>query len=357
MENQYSEENIKVISLDEAIRLRPGMYVGDINTKGFTNLVKEILVDLKVLFEYDCAKIKLVSAYSGKIKIEGIKKPIDTKWIYYQNLGVYKIPMDRLLVVELQILKVLSTDFTLRFKDFEQVYQKGKLVKGSEDKKEINSSTLELEFTLDKQIWGNDFEFNVNYISQQIQEFAFLNKEIKFKLNYLVNNQKNKSVFYFKNGLKDKLDIEVLKGHGGIYLEMNIEMKTEIFELETVFAFYEYNVNESILKSYINKEYTSENGTHVTAVLKGIHDGFIKYIQTSDLDKDIKISKQKTLKNIIAFINLDSSIACWAGSTKQKLTNKEIIKPIANHISNLVFEKMESDKEIANDIIDKFKVG
>lgn len=348
MKNQYSEKDVQILSLDESIRKRPRMYVGSTDTKGFTNIVKGILGNFKVLFEYDYVEIELLSNCSSKIRIEGIKKIIDTDW---RRLKVTAIDF----LLEFNVLKTLSTDFTIRLNDFEQIYQKGKLVKGSEDKMEINSSTLEFEFILDKQIWGEDFELNVNYIHQQIQEFAFLNKEIKFKLNYLVDKEENKSIFYFKNGLKDKIDIEILKGRGK-YLEMNIEMKAEYFDLETVFAFLKYDVDESILKSYVNKEYMHENGTHVTAVLKGIYNGLIKYVQKYDLDKDVKISKQKIIKNIIIFINLNTPIACFSGSTKQKLVNKEIIKPIADHISNLVFEKMESNKEIANDIIDKFKV-
>lgn len=356
MENQYSAENIQVIPLDISIRKRPAMFVGQMNTNGFVNILKGIIQDFFFLLEFNVVFIELANTNSVKIKIEGIKREIDKDLIYYQSAKQNEERIGKLFLLELQVLKALSADSMICSKDFEQVYKYGKLIKDTKEVKNISSSTLEFEFILDKQIWADDFEFNVNYIHQQIRDFAFLNKEIKFKLNYLVDNEENKSIFYFKNGLKDKVDIEILKGHGGSHFQMDIEMKTENFELQTAFSFRGYSVDEPVSKSYVNKAYTSENGTHFEALLKGITYGVMAYLQKHNLTGNHRISEKGMCENIIAFINIDMKTANFTGCVKNKLDNVEIIEPITKHISNLVFEKMESNKEAAKMVIDKFRI-
>ncbi|WP_291723142.1 hypothetical protein [Bernardetia sp.] len=354
---KYSEKDIKILTLDESMRQRPQMYFGKLTNRGFIYNLKVILQDVYELSQANLISIELIETHSVKIRFENFKRSIEKKWIDYQGLELYKIPSNYLFLFELQAFKALSTDFIIRSKDFKQVYKDGKLIKNTETT-DLIDGWLEVEFTLDRQFW-KDFEFNTDYIHQEIRDFAFLNKNIKFKLNYFTDNEENKITYHFKNGLKDKVNNELLNGHGGSDLQMEVELKQEQFELEAAFAFREYDIDEPILKSYVNKAYTPEDGTHVEAVLKGITYGIMAYLQKHELTGNHRISEQSVRKNIILFLNVqffNIDMQMFKYRTKYKLDNVGIIEPISTHISKLVFEKLESDKEIAEKIIKKFRI-
>ncbi len=352
---EYSEDNIQELKWNEAIRKRPGMYIGQVNEKGFTEMLKGIISSLIQSTGTDRFSIELKENCYAKLKFNNLKGDFENHW------GQFKRNPTNPFLVEIFVLNALSEKFKIDFWDQdnlkvgEQSFEKGGLI--SEKKvKSIQCSKIEVEFLLDKNIWGEEFRWNKIYITHQLREFAYLYKETKFEISYKEDEEDCKLFYHFKNGLKDRIDIEILNGIGGSYFETEIDEKIEGFQVEIAFAFRDYSVDAPYLKSYVNDHFTFENGSHVDGLLKGLTYGVMKYFQKHDLVSKYKISEKGMKENLVAAINIKMDAAIFSGCVKNKLANPEIIEPIANYVAELLFRKIEQNEEATKRLIRKFEM-
>jgi len=352
---EYGKGSIKELKWNEHIRKRPGMYIGQVNEKGFMDMMKGIISSA------------ILSTDSNKFSIE-LKENLEAEFTFNNNKGKFennwgqfkKTPTNPFLI-ETFALNALSKKFQISFWDLEnnkiaeQQFEEGKLIHGKEIKS-INSSLIKVSFLLDDTIWGKDFKWNKIYITDKLREFAYLYKQTKFEINYKEDNEDCKLIYHFKNGLKDRIDIEILNGLGGSNFETEIDEKIEDFRVEIAFAFRDYSVDAPYLKSYANDYFTFENGTHVDGLLKGLTYGVMKYFQKHELVNKYKISEKGMKENLVAAINIKMDAPLFSGCVRNKLANPEIIEPIANYIAELFFKKMEQDDEATKRIIRKFEM-
>ena len=356
--NKYTIDSIKEFKWLEHIRLRPAMYLGRVNIKGFAKLFiglfSNVLSDLKA----DRITFEIIDSNSGILKTNNILLPVIDNWSKWNPNSNRTNPF----TLEFQVLNALCSSFKIKLLDkthkpiFKQEYEKGEFIRGDKNKNEIQCSQLEIEFTLDKDIWGEDFEWNENFLNHQIREFAYLYNEVKFIFLYQVDNENCNITYFYKNGLKDRVDIEKFNGLTECYLDIQIKGKIENFHLEASFAFRDSYIDQPFLKSFVNDYYTHENGSHVDGIIKGLTKAIKKYILKHNLKGDFKISKKRTKKHLVGAINLRMDNPLFSGSVKNKLANKEIIKPIENYVTNLFIEKMEEDKESAKKLLWLFEV-
>lgn len=365
---EYTINNIKELNWNESIRLRPGMYVGDINVKGFTETLKGFISSVILCTNSDCFSIELKDDLSAKIILNNPNKKIENNWGNFQNIntkedntwvssrGIVK----NFLLLELYVLNALSEKFKICFlnsenkKLREQYFEKGKPL-FSEGIEEINCSVIEIDFTLDKDIWGTDFFWNKIYITHRLREFAYLYKRTKFEIKYKEENEDCRIIHHFKNGLKDRIDIEILNGLCKSYFVSEIDEKIGNFHVEAAFAFRECYADAPFLKSYVNDHFTFENGTHVKGLLKGFIDGIKKYLHKNEQKKEYKITEKNITESLVAIINIEMEAAVFSGSIKNKLENREIIEPIKNYVAELFFEKLNKNEEITMDFINRFE--
>lgn len=350
-----SIENAQQLKWYEHIRKRPGMYIGQVNEKGFTELLKGIFSSAIHNTESNKFSIELKENSSAKFSLNNVQKEIANNWEYYTRNPTNPFIMD------LFALNALSKEFLIRFWDSEnniigeQCFEKGKLLTG-EKIESINCSKLEVEFLLDQSIWGVNFAWNKTYLTHQIREFAYLYKRTKFEILYKQEDEDCKIVYHFKKGLKDRIDIEILNGLGKSYFATEIDEKIEGFHIEAAFAFREYSVDPPYLKSYVNDFFTFENGTHVDGFLKGLTYGVMKYFQKHELTETYKISEKGIKENLVAAVNIKLDAPVFSGCVKNKLANPEIIEPIANYIADILYKRIEQDESSTKKLIRKFEI-
>jgi len=342
----------------EHIRLRPGMYLGRVNMKGFIELLKGLFSNVLNDLNSNSVSFEITKLNSAILKVRNIQSPVVDNWSKWDKNSNKTNPF----ILEFQTLNALSETFRIKLLDkdqnciYKQEYEKGIFLNGDADKNEILCSEMEIDFKLDKGIWGDQFEWNENFISHEISEFAYLHKKVKFKFLYQIDNENCNITYYFKNGLNDRLDIEKLKGLGGSYFETMIDKQIGNFHLEVAFAFRDYTVDEPFLKSFVNDYYTHENGSHVDGLLKGLTYGVMKYFQKHNLTEVFKISEKGMKENLIAAINIRMVDPIFSGCVKNKLANPEIIEPISNFVSDLLFKKIENDEDSTKKLIQKFEI-
>jgi len=356
--NKYSIDSIKEFNQLEHIRLRPAMYLGRVNIKGFIELLKGLFSNVLSDLKSDYITFEIIESNSAILKANNVLLPVIDNWSKWNPNSNRTNPF----ILEFQVLNALCTSFEIKLLNkthktiFRQEYKNGEFIKGDKNKNEIQCSQLEIEFTLDKEIWGEDFEWNENFLNHQIREFAYLYSEVKFNFLYQVNNENCNITYFYKNGLKDRIEIEKLNGLMETYIDIQIKDKIENFHIETSLAFRGSYIDQPFLKSFVNDYYTHENGSHVDGIINGLTKGIKKYILKHNLKGNFKISKKRTKKRLIAAINIKMDGPQFSGSVKNKLANKEIIKPIESYVTNLFIEKLEEDKESAKKLLWLFEV-
>jgi topoisomerase-4 subunit B len=352
---KYSNEDIQELKWNEHIRLRPGMYIGRVNLKGFVDLLKGIFSISLSQLKANTISFDFRDSNSGKITIDNIQNPVIDNWSKWNSN-----PQNP-FVLEFQTLNALSSFFTIQLSDLNgiklrQEYKEGVLSNGELTEKPTKCNKLEIDFTLDDKIWKNEFDWLESFINHEIREFAYLHKKVKFKVSYKIADEQCNIVYFFENGLKDRIEVEKLKGLGGSYFNTYFVKKIKDFNIEVAFAFRDYTVDEPFLKSFVVDYYTHENGSHIDGLLKGLTYGVMKYFQKYDLTEKYKISEKGIKENLIGIINIRMDAPVFSGCVKNKLANPEIIEPIANYVSELLFEKIEADKESTEKLIRKFEI-
>ena len=356
---KYTAENIQALEMSEHIRLRPGMYLGRVDSRGFitviSGIVCEILQDDNFKNELD---ISIEGDKKGTIQLKSAKGRIQNQW--YRTKDNWNPTSGNLYFLELYVLNALCKIFDVELINNEgrqngkENYVEGKPV--GEIKKEYNCNSIIIHFELDDTIWGDKFIINNDYLNHQLKELAYLNSDLTVRVNYKVQDETSNVIHNYPNGLKDKFQIEQLNGLGFCYFESFIKQKIENIEIDVAYGFRDLTVDEPYIKSYVNHFYTSENGSHVDAILKGLTFGTMKYFQKNDLINKYKISEKGIRENLVALVHLKYDEPLFSGCVKNKLANPEIEKPISDFISEHFFRQILDDKDAAEKLIRNFEM-
>ncbi|MFK7770601.1 MAG: hypothetical protein AB8F94_00625 [Saprospiraceae bacterium] len=352
----YSENHIQALNHREHIRKRPAIYLGKVNIKGFMEMLKGLLSNTFLNTKPDYFQFEFSEKYSGKIIFKNIKGGLNDSWATEHILPSSPFWMEAL------VLNNLSSVFDIIFFDkndnqiVEQKFQQGKLKRGKIENKKLNCHSLEITFKLDRQIWKEGFEWNENYITHQIRDFAYLYKNVKFEIKYKSDEVPYLMLYHFKNGLKDQINIELLNGLCQSHFMTYFEKEFNGFSLELSFAFRDNSVDAGFLKSYVNDHHTHEGGTHVKGLIKGFRIALKRYVQEKKLNKKYSFSKKKITSYLIAALHLKMNNAHFEGSTKNKLGNRDIVKPISDHVSVILFDQLLTYENLATSLLRNFEI-
>lgn len=346
------------LELIEAVRKCPAMYTGSTSIRGFNNLLQHLIQDIFEATEANYFSFELLGNVRGKFVLKNLNQTI------LDNIALKNFPRKHNPVFsnyELAVLNALSKHFELKVFDknskklFEQVFEKGEIKQGEITDQEYESDICEITFELDDSIFEISEPLNANFYLDQLRNLAYLHKGKTLEVIYGVDDKKSNSVFKFENGMKDKIDVERLKGYCGTYFDTYIEKTFENFTFEVAFCFRQTSVDESYLISYANYIHTHENGRHVSAFLKGIIQAAEKYVLDKQI-QDVKITSSKAILEIlVAAIHIKMDKPHFEGSVKNKLNNPEIVSPIEKFISEIMLQKMEDDEKSAENLLSCFR--
>lgn len=342
----------------EAVRKRPAMYIGSTSIRGFNHILKELVKDVFEATKANNFTFELIGTVKGKLIFKDFQKLISDN----AALSFGRLDDANSQGFELAVLNALSKHFQFRVfgsnnsELIHQIFEKGKLKQGEICNESYEAERFEIEFELDESIFEINEPLNANFYFDEIRNLAYLHKGKTLALIYPIADEVCKVAFKFENGLKDKIEVEKLKGLGGTYLDTYFEKQFEDFSIEAAFAFREYTVDEPFLISYVNEHYTHEEGTHVDGLLKGLTYGVMKHFQKYELKQKYKISEKGMRENLIAAIHIKMKRPQFSGCVKNKLASPEIVEPIADYVSELLFEKIENDAESTEKIVRKFKI-
>ncbi len=371
---EYGADQIQILEGLEAVRKRPGMYIGSTSATGLHHLVYEIVdnaVD-EALAGY-CKNIEVTIQKDNSIKVvddgRGIpiginhKANIPAVEVVFTILhaggkfggGGYKVS-GGLHGVGASVVNALSNwlEVTI-FKDgkqYMQRYERGKVMHPLKEVGTTNKNGTQVIFKPDETIF-EETEFDYVTLKNRLRQMAFLTKGIKITLidereeepkirsfhyeggikEYVEYINKNKKLLYddiiYCEGVKDNVFVEVAMQHNDAFMENTY--------------------------SFVNNITTPEGGTHLTGFKNAITKTFNDYGRSMKIisDKESNLSGEDLREGLTAIISVKIENPQFEGQTKQKLGNSEARGAVDSIVSEQLKYYLEQNPQIARVIIDK----
>ena len=382
MENNYGADQIQILEGLEAVRKRPGMYIGSTSSKGLHHLVYEIVdnsVD-EALAGY-CTEIDVQINSDNSITVtdngRGIPVGINAKSglpaveVVFTILhaggkfggGGYKVS-GGLHGVGASVVNALSEWLEVQvYHDgsiYKQRYERGKVmyplkVVGSCD---MEKTGTRVSFLPDKEIF-EDTVYDFDILKNRLREMAFLTKGIKIILRDDREDKKEK-VFHYEGGIKEF--VQYLNRSKTPLYENIIYCEGTVNNISVEVAFqHNDDYNESIY-SFVNNINTPEGGMHLTGFRNAITKTFNDYARSNKLlkdseqnltENDANLSGEDIREGLTAIISVKIENPQFEGQTKQKLGNSEARGAVDNVVTEQLTYFLEQNPAVAKMICEK----
>ena len=374
--SEYSSKNIKVLKGLEAVRKRPGMYIGDTGEKGLHHLIYEVIDNsIDEAMAGFCNKIDVKIFKDGSVSISdngrGIpvdihpeeKIPAATVVLTVLHAGgkfdsdTYKVS-GGLHGVGVSVVNALSKKLIMTIKRngkiYEQTFKRGKPITDLVEIGNTNRTGTTIQFWPDDEIFETT-EFKSSILIKRFKELAYLNPQIT--INFENEQDKTKEKFHFEGGIKDFV-LTLSKNEkvtDVIYFKEETITEEDRFEAE-VSVCYDTGYSENSI-SFVNNIRTIDGGTHEAGFKAGLSKAIINYINKEmKLKENIKVSGEDVREGLNAIISVKIGDPQFEGQTKGKLGSsfvKPVIQKITYEVLSRYFEEHPNEaKIIANKAID-----
>ncbi len=372
--HKYGAEQIQVLEGLEAVRKRPGMYIGSTSVRGLHHMVYEIVdncVD-EALAGY-CTEINVIIEKGNIISVEdngrGIpveihpKTKISTAETVYTVLHAggkfggdsgYKVS-GGLHGVGSSVVNALSswTEVTIQRDGgiFQMSFEKGKTVKKLERLGDSKKTGTKVRFLADDTIFETlDYEYEV--LEKRFREMAFLTKGLRITLEDQRGETPKKAEFCFEGGLVsfvEFLNKNKEKLHKSpIYIEKNGEVPVEIAIQYTT----SYSEN---IYTFVNNINTIEGGTHLEGFKRALTKVFNDYARSHNIlkEKDQNLQGEDIREGITAVVSVKVKEPQFEGQTKTKLGNSEVTGVVQSMVNDALATFLEENPSVAKAILEK----
>ncbi|MBQ7133111.1 MAG: DNA topoisomerase (ATP-hydrolyzing) subunit B [Ruminococcus sp.] len=382
VENEYGADEIQVLEGLEAVRKRPGMYIGSTGERGLHHLVYEIVdnsID-EALAGY-CSKIEVSILPGNIIRVKdngrGIPVGINQKMglpavtVVFTVLhaggkfggGGYKVS-GGLHGVGASVVNALSTWLEVRVSDGENIhyqrYERGVIMNDLEIIGQTTEKGTEVLFKADPEIFQDTDVYDYNTLAKRLREQAFLNAGVNIELRDErdADNIISKT-FYYKGGIKEFVEyIHKKKGYTPIHDEIVFLHAANAEDTCEVDIALQYNDSyNNDIRSFANNIHTTDGGTHEEgfrrALPRVMNNYATKFNKIKDKDKDLKLEFEDYKEGLTAIISVKITEAQFEGQTKAKLGNTEVRTLVSKLVNEKLSEFLEENPASATSILDK----
>lgn len=370
---EYDASQIQVLEGLEAVRKRPGMYIGSTGTKGLHHLVYEIVdnsID-EALAGY-CKNIKITIQKDNSIKVEddGRGMPVDQHpkmkipavEVIHTVLhaggkfggGGYKVS-GGLHGVGASVVNALSTRMEVEIKRNGKIYmlafERGKTVEKLHEIGESKKTGSTTVFWPDPEIFDETI-YDYSVLQHRFREMAFLNKGINITLKDEREKGK-KDVFHYEGGIKEfvkHININKEPIHPDIvYFEVSEA------EREVEIAMQYTDKYSEMIQAYANNISTPEGGYHIAGFKSALTRVFNDYARKNKIlkDADDNLSGEDIREGLTAIVSVKLTKPQFEGQTKTKLGNSEMRGFVENATSQNLTAFLEENPTQAKIILEK----
>ena len=381
VENEYGADEIQVLEGLEAVRKRPGMYIGSTGPRGLHHLVYEIVdnsID-EALAGY-CTKINVTIENDNIICVKdngrGIPVGVNQKTglpavtVVFTVLhaggkfggGGYKVS-GGLHGVGASVVNALSEWVEVKVCDGEDIYfqryERGKIMC---DLQKIGKSTekgTEVRFKADPEIFKETTEYEYDILAKRLREQAFLNAGINIQLTDMRDYMevKKDKTFFYEGGISSFVEFLNKKKHvDPIHPEVIYFASKNAEDTVSVEVAMQYNESyNELMISFANNINTVDGGTHEEgfkrALTRVMNDYARKFNKLKDNDKNL--SGEDVREGLTAIISVKLKEAQFEGQTKGKLGNTEVRTMVDKLISEKLAIFLEENPAVAKAVFEK----
>ena len=376
MSAEYGADQIQILEGLEAVRKRPGMYIGSTSSRGLHHLVYEIVdnsVD-EALAGY-CDHIQVFINPDNSITVidngRGIPVGINHKAglpaveVVFTVLhaggkfggGGYKVS-GGLHGVGASVVNALSDWLEVEIchegKVYRQRYEKGHVVYKLKvvDECDPEKTGTKVTFLPDETIF-EDTVFDYDTLKQRFREMAFLTKGLRISLTDLLDEEPKERVFHYEGGIKEF--VQYLNRSKTPLYEQIIYCEGTKDNVEVEVAMQHNDSYTDNTYGFVNNITTPEGGTHVVGFRNAITKTFNDYARKNKLLKDSEpnLSGEDIREGLTAIISVKIEDPQFEGQTKQKLGNSEARGAVDSIVSSQLQIFLEQNPAIGKSIVEK----
>ncbi|EAI8667209.1 DNA topoisomerase (ATP-hydrolyzing) subunit B [Campylobacter upsaliensis] len=349
MQENYGEGNIKVLKGLEAVRKRPGMYIGDTNINGLHHMIYEVVdnsIDEAMAGHCDTIDIELTTEGSCIVSDNGRGIPVGmhptenmptlTVVLTVLHAGgkfdqdTYKVS-GGLHGVGVSVVNALSKKLVATVqregKIYRQEFAKGQIASEFGIIGESKKTGTSIEFFPDEEIFELT-EFDYEILAKRFRELAYLNPKIT--INFKDNRIGKSESFHFDGGISQF--VSDLNKKQALTKPIFFSVDEDNVNVE-IALLYNDTYSENLL-SFVNNIKTPDGGTHETGFRMGLTRVITNYVETnaSAREKDNKITGEDVREGLIAIVSVKVPEPQFEGQTKGKL-GSSYVRPIVNKAS------------------------
>ncbi|WAI92377.1 DNA topoisomerase (ATP-hydrolyzing) subunit B [Streptococcus dysgalactiae] len=372
---EYDASQIQVLEGLEAVRMRPGMYIGSTAKEGLHHLVWEIVdnsidealagfaTHIQVFIEADNSITVVdngrgipvdIQAKTGRPAVETVFTVLHAGGKF--GGGGYKVS-GGLHGVGSSVVNALSTQLDVRvYKNGQihyQEFKRGAVVADLEVIGTTDVTGTTVHFTPDPEIFTETTEFDYKVLAKRIQELAFLNRGLKISITDKRSGMEQEERFHYEGGIGSY--VEFLNDKKEVIFDTPIYTDGELEGIAVEVAMQYTTSYHEVVMSFANNIHTHEGGTHEqgfrTALTRVIND----YAKKNKIlkENDDNLTGEDVREGLTAVISVKHPNPQFEGQTKTKLGNSEVVK-ITNRLFSEAFQRfLLENPQVARKIVEK----
>ncbi len=371
---EYGADQIQILEGLEAVRKRPGMYIGSTSERGLHHLVYEI-VDNAVdeALAGACTEINVSINADGSVTVKdngrGIpveineKKGISTVEVVFTILhaggkfggGGYKVS-GGLHGVGASVVNALSEWLEVEIRRdghrYLQRYERGKAVSKLSVVGDADDTGSTVTFYPDSLIFDT-IVFDAKTLKQRLREMAFLTKGLKITLTDLRDENPATKVFHYEGGIKEYVQY-LNKGNNSLYDDI-IYCEGAVGDVSVEVAMQHNDAYNDNCYSFVNNITTPEGGMHLIGFRNALTKTINAYARANKMIKDNEpnLEGEDIREGLTAIISVKLPEPQFEGQTKQKLGNSEARSAVDNVVSKQLTYYLEQNPTVARIIVEK----
>ncbi len=377
--NGYDADSITVLKGLEAVRKRPGMYIGSTASRGLHHLVYEVVDNsIDEALAGFANKIDVTIHLDDSITVEdnGRGIPVDMHPIeklpgvelamtvlhaggkfdknsYKVSGGLHGVGVSVVNALSLELKVWIKRDGKLHYMDFRRGITSTQLKQmGTVGAKETGTKVW---FKPDIEIFSETTRYDWSTLASRLRELSFLNKGIEITLRDERVGEQREDVFLARGGLREF--VTFLNSHKKALHPDVVYIETDKDDVGIEMALQYNDSYADTVFSFVNNINTHEGGTHLTGFKSALTSVINKYIEKSSnlskKDKEVRLSGDDVREGLTAVLSVKVREPQFEGQTKTKLGNSEVEGAVRSVISELLSQYLDEHPKAANIIIEK----
>ncbi|HCX65910.1 MAG TPA: DNA topoisomerase (ATP-hydrolyzing) subunit B [Eubacteriaceae bacterium] len=372
-DNSYGAEQIQVLEGLEAVRKRPGMYIGSTGSRGLHHLVYEVVDNsIDEALQGHCTDIRVIINKDNSITVSDNGRGIPTGMHPKLKKSAVEVALTMLHAggkfggggykvsgglhgVGVSVVNALSTYLKVEVKQngkvFSQEYERGKPLNELKEVGTTNRTGTTITFRPDGEIF-EDLEYDFEVLEHRLRELAFLNKGISITLKD-DREEKRKENYCYEGGIISFVEY-MNKNKEALHEQVIAFEKVKEDVIVDIAMQYTDGYSENIY-SFANNINTAEGGTHLnglkSALTRTINNYGKKYGFLKAADKNL--SGEDVREGLTCIVSVKLTDPQFEGQTKTKLGNTEIKGIVETIVNDYLNAFLEENPNVAKIVLDK----